>query len=142
MQKCKKNRAIRFLFSGGSFKIHCPMDFTSCICLKHLELKIYVLGGPYLSFIKYKGNSFRFWWSVPSFHKNMRYYVMFLVVSFLSGLFASFSLFMILLYQVKIKMSITKLKIIKKIIINFKIDRKYYNYQKIINDNFLPLYSN
>ncbi len=67
---------------------------------------------------------------------------MFLVVSFLSGLFASFSLFMILLYQVKIKMSITKLKIIKKIIINFKIDRKYYNYQKIINDNFLPLYSN
>lgn len=67
---------------------------------------------------------------------------MFLVVSFLSGLFASFSLFMILLYQVKIKMSITKLKIIKKIIINFKIDRKYYNYQKIINDNFLPLYRN
>ena len=67
---------------------------------------------------------------------------MFLVVSFLSGLFASFSLFIILLYQVKIKMSITKLKIIKKIIINFKIDRKYYNYQKIINDNFLPLYSN
>ncbi len=67
---------------------------------------------------------------------------MFLVVSFLSGLFASFSLFMMLLYQVKIKMSITKLKIIKKIIINFKIDRKYYNYQKIINDNFLPLYRN
>ena len=67
---------------------------------------------------------------------------MFLVVSFLSGLFASFSLFIMLLYQVKIKMSITKLKIIKKIIINFKIDRKYYNYQKIINDNFLPLYSN
>ena len=67
---------------------------------------------------------------------------MFLVVSFLSGLFASFSLFMMLLYQVKIKMSITKLKIIKKKIINFKIDRKYYNYQKIINDNFLPLYSN
>jgi len=67
---------------------------------------------------------------------------MFLVVSFLSGLFASFSLFMMLLYQVKIKKSITKLKIIKKIIINFKIDRKYYNYQKIINDNFLPLYSN
>ncbi len=67
---------------------------------------------------------------------------MFLVVSFLSGLFASFSLFMMLLYQVKIKMSTTKLKIIKKIIINFKIDRKYYNYQKIINDNFLPLYSN
>ncbi len=67
---------------------------------------------------------------------------MFLVVSFLSGLFASFSLFMMLLYQVKIKMSITKLKIIKKIIINFKINRKYYNYQKIINDNFLPLYSN
>ena len=63
----KKNRAIRFLFSGGSFKIHCPMDFTSCICLKHLELKIYVLGGPYLSFIKYKGNSLRFWWSVPLF---------------------------------------------------------------------------
>ena len=72
----------------------------------------------------------------------MRYCVMFLVVSFLSGLFASFSLFMMLLYQVKIKMSITKLKIIKKIIINFKIDRKYYNYQKIINDNFLPLYRN
>lgn len=67
---------------------------------------------------------------------------MFLVVSFLSGLFALFSLFMMLLYQVKIKMSITKLKIIKKIIINFKINRKYYNYQKIINDNFLPLYSN
>lgn len=67
---------------------------------------------------------------------------MFLVVSFLSGLFASFPLFMMLLYQVKIKMSITKLKIIKKIIINFKIDRKYYNYQKIINDNFLPLYRN
>ena len=67
---------------------------------------------------------------------------MFLVVSFLSGLFDSFSLFMMLLYQVKIKKSITKLKIIKKIIINFKIDRKYYNYQKIINDNFLPLYSN
>ncbi len=67
---------------------------------------------------------------------------MFLVVSFLSGLFVSFSLFMMLLYQVKIKMSITKLKIIKKIIINFKIDRKYCNYQKIINDNFLPLYSN
>ena len=67
---------------------------------------------------------------------------MFLVVSFLLGLFASFSLFMMLLYQVKIKMSITKLKIIKKIIINFKIDRKYYNYQKIINDNFLPLYRN
>ena len=67
---------------------------------------------------------------------------MFLVVSFLSGLFASFSLFMMLLYQVKIKMSITKLKIIKKMIINFKIDRKYYSYQKIINDNFLPLYSN
>ena len=34
------------------------------------------------------------------------------------------------------------MKIIKKIIINFKIDRKYYNYQKIINDNFLPLYRN
>ena len=67
---------------------------------------------------------------------------MFLVVSFLSGSFASFSLFMMLLYQVKIKKSITKLKIIKKIIINFKIDRKYYSYQKIINDNFLPLYSN
>lgn len=43
------------------------MDLTSCICLKHLELKIYVLGGPYLSFIKYKGNSLRFWWSVPLF---------------------------------------------------------------------------
>lgn len=43
------------------------MDFTSCICLKHLELKNYVLGGPYLSFIKYKGNSFRFWRSVPLF---------------------------------------------------------------------------
>ena len=67
MQKRKKNRAIRFLFSGGSFKIHYPMDFTSCICLKHRELKNYVLGGPYLSFIKYKGNSFRFWWSVPLF---------------------------------------------------------------------------
>ena len=67
---------------------------------------------------------------------------MFLVVSFLSGLFVSFSLFMMLLYQVKIKMSTTKLKIIKKITTNFKIDRKYYNYQKIINDNFLPLYSN
>ena len=47
---------------------------------------------------------------------------MFLVVSFLSVLFVSFSLFMMLLYQVEIKMSITKLKIIKKIIINFKID--------------------
>ena len=69
MQKCKKNRAIRFLFSGGSFKIHYPMDFTSCICLKHRELKNYVLGGPYLSFINYKGNSFRFWWSVPRFLK-------------------------------------------------------------------------
>lgn len=61
---------------------------------------------------------------------------MFLVVSFLSGLFASFSLFMMLLYQVKIKMSTTKLKIIKKITTNFKIDRKYFNYQKIINSNF------
>ena len=67
---------------------------------------------------------------------------MFLVVSFLSGLFVSFSLFMMLLYQVKIKMSITKLKIIKKITTNFKIDRKYFNYQKIINSNFLSLYSN
>ena len=67
---------------------------------------------------------------------------MFLVVSFLSGLFVSFSLFMMLLYQVKIKMSITKLKIIKKIIINFKINGKYHNYQKIINDNFLSLYIN
>lgn len=66
-RNAKKNRAIRFLFSGGSFKIHYPMDLTSCICLKHLELKICVLGGPYLSFIKYKGNSFRFWWSVPLF---------------------------------------------------------------------------
>lgn len=35
--------------------------------LKHLELNDYVLGGPYLSFINYKGNSFRFWWSVPRF---------------------------------------------------------------------------
>jgi len=67
---------------------------------------------------------------------------MFLVVSFLSGLFVSFSLFMMLLYQVKIKMSTTKLKIIKKITTNFKIDRKYCNYQKIINSNFLSLYSN
>ena len=67
---------------------------------------------------------------------------MFLVVSFLSGLFVSFSLFMMLLYQVKIKMSTTKLKIIKKITTNFKIDRKYFNYQKIINSNFLSLYSN
>ena len=47
---------------------------------------------------------------------------MFLVVSFLSVLFVSFSLFMMLLYQAKIKMSTTKLKIIKKIITNFKID--------------------
>ena len=59
MQKCKKNRAIRFLFSGGSFKIHYPMDFTSCSCLKHLELKNYVLGGPYLSFLNY-GKSLMF----------------------------------------------------------------------------------
>jgi len=29
--------------------------------------KVYVFGGPYLSFINYKGNSFRFWWSVPRF---------------------------------------------------------------------------
>lgn len=64
---------------------------------------------------------------------------MFLVVSFLSVLFVSLSLFMLLLYQPKTEMSITKLKIIKKIIINFKIDRKYYNYQKITNNNLLLL---
>lgn len=45
------------------------MELTSWFDLKHLELNIYVLGGPYLSFINYKGNSFRFWWSVPSFLK-------------------------------------------------------------------------
>ena len=56
------------------------MDFTSCICLKHLELKNYVLGGPYLSFIKYKGNSFRFWRSVPLF-LNYGKSLMFSVVS-------------------------------------------------------------
>lgn len=67
---------------------------------------------------------------------------MFLVVSFLSVFFVSLSLFMLLLYQPKSKMSTTKLKIIKKIMINFKIGKKYYNYQKIINNNLLPLYRN
>ena len=43
------------------------MELTSRVNLKHLELNDYVLGGPYLSFINYKGNSFRFWWSVPRF---------------------------------------------------------------------------
>ena len=42
-------------------------DIDAFLDEKHLELKNYVLGGPYLSFIKYKGNSFRFWRSVPLF---------------------------------------------------------------------------
>ena len=42
-------------------------DIDAFLDEKHLELKNYVLGGPYLSFINYKGNSFRFWWSVPRF---------------------------------------------------------------------------
>ena len=37
--------------------------------LEMLKIKMfrYASGGPYLSFIKYKGNSLRFWWSVPLF---------------------------------------------------------------------------
>ena len=43
------------------------MELTSWFDLKQLELNTYVFGGPYLSFINYKGNSLCFWWTVPPF---------------------------------------------------------------------------